>query len=179
MGGVLAVSAAIMQGAAQNMATFILSRFFIGFGVEFLIMPAPVLITEVAYPTHRGKFTAFYNSFFYLGAIVASWVTFGTFPMAQSSWAWRIPSLLQIFFPLIQLVGIHFVPESPRWLISKGRHDEARAMLVKYHAAGDEHSPLVDFQMREMIASINEAAEANTVGWAAVSVSHQSFHRFC
>lgn len=80
------------------------------------------------------------NSF--SGAIVAAGVTLGTFAM-KSTWGWRIPSALQICPSLLQITFIWFLPESPRWLISKGRGEEAFAILAKYHAEGDVNSPFV------------------------------------
>ena len=56
---------------------------------------------------------------------------------------WRIPSLLQVLPSLLQISFIWFIPESPRWLVSKGRGKEAYAILVKYHAEGDEISEFV------------------------------------
>lgn len=49
----------------------------------------------------------------YLGALLAAWVTYATFKI-NSDWAWRIPSALQGTIPLIQLICIWWVPESPR-----------------------------------------------------------------
>ena len=60
-----------------------------------------------------------------------------------NDWGWRIPSLLQVLPNLLQVSCIWFIPESPRWLVSKGRGNEAYAILVKYHAEGDENSNLV------------------------------------
>lgn len=158
-----------MQACSHNVTTFILSRFFVGFGVEFAAVPSPVLVTELAYPTHRGKVTSLYWTCFYVGAIASSWITFGTYHMSSSTWAWRIPSLLQAIFPLIQLLTIWFVPESPRYLINKGRADEARAIITRFHAAGDNSAPIVEFEMQDMISHIEKEAESSSMGWSAVS----------
>ena len=109
---ILVIGAAI-QAASQNLAMFIFCRGFIGAGTVFIALPSPILVTELAYPTHRGKVTALFNTFYYFGAIFAAWCTYGTFKL-QSTWAWRIPSALQAGIPALQLLGIYFLPESPR-----------------------------------------------------------------
>jgi hypothetical protein len=67
-----------------------------------------------------------------------------------SDWAWRIPSIVQGVLPFFQLLGVFFLPESPRWLVAKGRTQEARQILIDYHAGGDRDSPLVKFEMAEI-----------------------------
>lgn len=140
---------AALQGGAVNLPMFILSRFCLGIGTTFIAHPSPILITELAYPTHRCKATSLYNTCFYIGAILAAWTTYGTFRL-PSSWSWRIPSILQSALPALQAAIMYWVPESPRWLLAHGQDDKAREFLVKYHAGGDPDSPLVDFEMREI-----------------------------
>ncbi|OBT94193.1 hypothetical protein VE01_06954 [Pseudogymnoascus verrucosus] len=166
LGSALLVFGAILQGAAQNYGMFLASRMIIGFGGLIAVEPSPLLISELAYPTHRPVITAYYNNLWYLGAIVAAWVTYGTYWMGHNnSWAWRIPSILQGFMPLIQVLFVYLLPESPRYLILKGKHDEARKVLVKYHAGGDEASPLVEFEMKEITLQIEESKNISGTGY--------------
>lgn len=102
-----------IQAASNNLAMFVVSRAIVGVATVFLALPCPILVAELSYPTHRGKITALYNTFFFVGAIAAAWVTYGTFRMA-STWAWRIPSALQAAIPFFQFLGVYWVPESPR-----------------------------------------------------------------
>ncbi|KAJ5378246.1 uncharacterized protein N7496_005655 [Penicillium cataractarum] len=149
-GCALIVIAAIIQTAAQNLGMFIAARFIIGVGIEFCMVPSPVLTTELAYPTHRAKFTSLGLTFYFAGAILSSWTTYATYRMDSSTWTWRIPSLLQLAIPSLQFIVLFWVPESPRWLVGKGRVEEARAFLVKYHANGHEDSPLVEHEMQDI-----------------------------
>lgn len=57
-----AIGFAILQGCAQNFTMFVTARAFLGFFTSFLGQPSPILITELAYPTQRGKFTALYQT---------------------------------------------------------------------------------------------------------------------
>ncbi|KAH6618828.1 general substrate transporter [Boeremia exigua] len=165
VGLVSCIGFAIMQGLSQNLATFVTARALLGFATSFISQPSPILVSEVAYPTHRGKITAMYNTFYYFGAIFAAWCTFGTFKIT-STWSWRIPSLLQGAIPAFQLAGLYFTPESPRWLISKGRTEDARKILSTYHAGGSLDSPLVNFEISEVQQAISaEAQELSSASW--------------
>lgn len=88
-----------------------------------------------------------------IGSIVAAWLTFGTREI-NSDWSWRLPSLLQMTPSVIQLCTIWFLPESPRWLISKDRDAEALEALKKYHGNGEE-TELVKLEYREIRTAIN------------------------
>lgn len=168
LGTVILIIGAVLQGAAQDVPMFIIARFLIGIGIQLCLVVSPVLVTELAYPLHRGKITALYNAFFYLGSIASSWITFGTVNLTNS-WSWRIPSLLQGLAPLIQLVCVWWVPESPRWLASIGREKEAREFFVKHHAKGDANHPLVDFEMQELNRFVQDEMEMAKIRWSSVS----------
>ena len=59
----------VLQGLAQNIQSFIIARALLGLFTSFLGQPSPIIITELAYPTQRGKVTALYNTFFVSGLV--------------------------------------------------------------------------------------------------------------
>ncbi|ELU38012.1 hexose transporter [Rhizoctonia solani AG-1 IA] len=153
LGAILVLFAAALQTATQNLGMFISAG-----------MASPLLISEVAYPTHRAVLTSLYNSFWFSGSIVAAWSTFGTFRI-PSNWSWRIPSALQGLSSVIQLALIWFLPESPRWLVSKGRDDEARQVLVKWHAGGREEDPLVAMEYTQIKEALGLESQNANASW--------------
>lgn len=152
-GAVLCCVGAALQGGATNTAMFVVGRGIMGAGRVMINTSRAPLITEIAHPNHRTTATALFQTSYALGSIVAAWITFGTFRL-QNEASWRIPSTLQALPSIIQLMGIFFVPESPHWLISKDRGDEALKMLTKYHAEGREHDPLFLFESEEICETL-------------------------
>lgn len=165
-----------IQVGAHSPAMFIASRFFIGIAGGWF-QAAIILLAEIAYPTHRSKLTAMYHCQYYVGSTLSAWLVFGCRNI-NSMWAWKVPSLCQIVFPLLALPVIVLCPESPRWMISQDRHEEARSFLVKYHAGGDEAAPLVAFQMDEITRSIiMERESKNSTSWLDMLRTKGNRHR--
>lgn len=148
-GCVIMVVGAAVQGAAQNNGMFEGGRFMMGFGNTLAQLSSPLLLTELCHPQHRGRVTAIYNCLWNLGAIVNTWLTFGT-KRIPNNWSWRVPTIVQGAPSVIQLLFIFMIPESPRWLISKDRADEALQTLAKYHANGNLEDPTVQFEYVEI-----------------------------
>ncbi|KAL2831635.1 general substrate transporter [Aspergillus pseudoustus] len=144
---------------------YLAGRILVGIGSGICNGAGPLLITEVAHPDHRGKITTIYNTLWYLGAIVAAWSAFGTLENLGGDLQWRIPTALQAAMPAIQLIFIWFLPESPRWLISKGKLDQARAVLVKYHGNGNENDAFVQFEFAEIRETLRLEQDAASTGW--------------
>ncbi|CCL99598.1 uncharacterized protein FIBRA_01616 [Fibroporia radiculosa] len=168
IGAAIMLVGVALQTAAQNLNMFIGARFCIGFGLTFATNAAPLLVTEIAYPRYRAQLTSLYNSLWYSGNIVASWTTFGT-QYIGNTWSWRIPSVMQGLPSLFQFFLVLLAPESPRWLIAKGREQEGLKVLAYYHADGDDQDPLVQYEFEEIKAAIQlDRDSAKNIGWKSL-----------
>lgn len=152
VGGIIVIAMGIMQTFSTSFGMFSGGKLLLGLGSNLQQVAGPVLVTELAHPKQRVAMTSIYNTSIYIGLIIGAWITFGTFGMA-SDWSWKIPCILQIMLPIYQVLTIWFCPESPRWLVSKGRIEEARKILVKYHGNGVEDA-VVQAELHEIIAGV-------------------------
>jgi sugar porter (SP) family MFS transporter len=151
-----------IQTSANTMGQFIGGRFILGFGASIASAAGPAYTVELAHPAYRGTMAGMYNNFWWLGNILAGWTTYGTnLHMANSSWSWRLPTAVQCIIPSIIMVIIMFLPETPRWLLSKDRREEAIAVMAKYHGEGDANSPLVQLQLHEITDDFARTVNAN------------------
>ncbi|KAF5971481.1 hexose transporter protein [Fusarium bulbicola] len=156
-----------LQTGAQTEAEWIAGRFILGIPTAMFATSIPLLITEIAYPSHRSVITALTNTNYFIGGIMAAWTCYGT--RNYTDWAWRIPTILQIALPLVALPALIMVPESPRWLVSVGREDAARETLGNLHAGGDANHPLVDFELHEITTAIESEKQAEkSSSWASL-----------
>jgi MFS family permease len=171
VGSLVVALGAGLQSGARDTGIFIAGRFFskstfyaagplltqllVGLGSGINRIASPLLITELAHPNQHGKITAIYNTFYYFGSTIAAWTTYGTLQI-RSNWSWRLPSLLQVAPSAFQICVIWLLPESPRYLISKDRQEEALQVMAKYHANGNIHDEVIRFEFAEVKEALKE-----------------------
>ena len=132
-------------------------RFLSGLGAG-AVFPLPYLmISEIAPARHRGMIVCFCNAIltcaFMLPTVCGSWAI-KTFPLEE---AWRVPFFVG-GIPLFTLYFLYkWLPESPRWLMKNGRHQEVKAFVEKMEkSAGKEHDD--DFVNPAVLNSLQQAA---------------------
>lgn len=109
------------------MAARVLNYIYVG--MELAVVPA--YQSEIVPAPVRGLIVGTYQLSLILGGLVINSVCLGTSTLSGNN-SWRIPLGLFYIIPTIIAASIWFLPESPRWLLSKGRADEARASLDQF-----------------------------------------------
>ncbi|KAK7053714.1 general substrate transporter [Favolaschia claudopus] len=176
LGGLFILVGSVVSVTAQTREAFIGGRFVLGFGIAISTTAAPTWVTELAPPQWRGRLGALYNSCFFIGSIPATGAMVGTQKMS-TTWAWRLPLLLQICPPLIVMTCVWFLPESPRWLISRGRTEEARQILIDYHSNDGKTNPVIELEMAEFQEQI--AVKREDAFWDYRVLFRTRNHRMC
>jgi MFS transporter, SP family, arabinose:H+ symporter len=151
--GVLYLVGAAGSGLAPNVWVFIAARVIGGLGIGISTVVAPMYISEIAPPKHRGRLAGMFQFNIVFGILIAFVSNALLSGIGQNAWRWMLgvaafPSLLYAFF----CFGL---PESPRWLVSK-KGDREAALEVLQRTQPDAS--------REEIANeVEEIAAASTV----------------
>jgi sugar porter (SP) family MFS transporter len=117
------------MAAAPSLPVFISMRFFAGIGVGMASMLSPMYIAEISPASVRGRNVAINQLTIVLGILITNLVNYSLADKGVDAWRWMfgfgvIPSLLF-------LLGVLCLPESPRWLMTTGKKDQAEAVLGK------------------------------------------------
>lgn len=130
---------ALVQGFAHVQVLFVLARIAGGMAVGAASVLSPAYISEVAPANIRGRMTTVQQIMIISGLTAAFVVNYFLAQAAGTStnifWggleAWRWMYLMQAIPAAVFLVALYFIPESPRFLVSQGRHEQASTVLTK------------------------------------------------
>ncbi|OQO06189.1 hypothetical protein B0A48_08777 [Cryoendolithus antarcticus] len=157
IGAWLIIIGAIINGTSSmtaNVGQLKGGRFLLGFGVSIVSSAGPIYVVETAHPAWRGLLTAYCNTFWFTGAILASGAIRGAIVL-QGNVSWTIPIYLQMVFPALIAVCAWFIPESPRWLYVNNKREKAVEVLNKWHGYGHADSAWVKLELEEYESFLN------------------------
>jgi len=122
IGAIPCVTGWILIALSTNISMLLIGRLLSGLATALATSPAIVYITEVARPELRGSMISFGPTLASFG-MVLSYLKGAYLP-------WRLVAWLSIIYAVVPIILVQFlVPESPVWLVSKGRLDDAKRSL--------------------------------------------------
>ncbi|ORX53081.1 general substrate transporter [Hesseltinella vesiculosa] len=154
IGSIILIIGAVLQTAQVDLAMAIVSRIITGVGNGMITATVPVYQSEIAPPTSRGASVCYECTLLVVGMSIAYWLEFGLY-WAGGVVAWRFPLAFQIVFALTLLAGTTVLPETPRWLVSKDRDEEAKMVLARLWTNEDTTHPRCVDEYEEIKQGIN------------------------
>ncbi|KAG5417995.1 hypothetical protein I9W82_004323 [Candida metapsilosis] len=184
LGCVIVLIGAALQASAFTVTHLAIARVFTGFGTGYLTSTVPVWSAEMSKAKSRGKLIMMEGSLITLGITISYWVDFGFYFIDRGgndtkAISWRIPVVLQAIFPILLILFVFKFPESPRWLMGKGRVREARIVFSALYNLPEGDEKITD-QLTEIQSAI-DLERANDEGFSLKALTSQgstrNFHR--
>ncbi|KAK9364413.1 general substrate transporter [Lipomyces kononenkoae] len=137
----------IMIGATLQTTTFSLpqlmvGRFITGIGTGVESSTVPLYQAELCEAQKRGRLVCSEMTFLGVGLVLSAFFDYGMVHI-DNPIAWRLPIACQLIFALIVSVMVFGLPESPRYLFRKGRHEEAVKVLCDVYNADEDDEKVV------------------------------------
>lgn len=156
---------ALWSGAATSAMMLVFARFFLGIAIGVSSFAVPLYIAEISPTKSRGKLVSMFQLLITIG-IMVSYLSDSAFAVPDGhpefTSCWRPMFYVGVIPALIMFVGMIFLPETPRWLISKGHEGECRRVLQKV-----EEPQLVEEVITKMKYDL-EADSQNKVNWTGI-----------
>jgi len=163
---VLFIIGAALQASAVNMLMLQIPRLLSGAGIGALSMCSPVYISELA-PEHcRGQLATLWQLTIVTGIVLVSILNIW---LADWEDGWRISYGGNIVFAVILVGMLTIMPESPRYLVAKGKLTEAREALTRVRFEDE-----IDSEMVELDKETKEEAEQGVASWGEMFSTENS-----
>jgi sugar porter (SP) family MFS transporter len=146
---VLFFISAIGCGLAPTIDVFIIFRFIGGLAIGGASVICPVYISEISPPKHRGLLASTFQLAIVFGILLSLISNYLLLNVGENNWRWMLFSgaLPAVAF----FIMLFFIRKSPRWLVKKGRIDEARKNIEDLSS----HEIDTEQTLREIRESIN------------------------
>jgi SP family arabinose:H+ symporter-like MFS transporter len=132
--GLLFLGSAIGSAFANDPWTFAVFRFIGGLGIGASTIAAPAYVSEIAPAKDRGRLVALYQFNIVLGILLAFLSNYLLSDFGENAWRWMVGVMA---FPALFYTVVAFtLPESPRWLLSQARNEEAKQVLAQIDPNG-------------------------------------------
>ncbi|KAJ5649623.1 uncharacterized protein N7484_003346 [Penicillium longicatenatum] len=162
MGSLIATTAFIfILFFAHNVQTLLVGEILMGIPLGVYQTLSVTYASEVCPVALRAYLTTYVNLCWVIGQLIASGILKGLAGRTDQ-WAYRIPFAIQWIWPVPIFIGVVLAPESPWWLVRKGRTEDAVNALIRLTSKVDE-----DFDARETVAMMvhtNEMEKEITSG---------------
>ncbi|MDT8915918.1 sugar porter family MFS transporter [Amycolatopsis sp. PS_44_ISF1] len=126
---VIVIAGTVAASVSPTFALLIVARLVIGVGIGFSSSTVPTYLSELAPARLRGAMGALNQIFIVLGILIAFLVSYGLGPSGN----WRLMFAGAVVPAAVLLIGLLFLPETPRWLVAQGEEDAARSVLISSH----------------------------------------------
>lgn len=130
LANVFLMAGALAMSMGGSYAALMAARFVTGIGAGFGRVVAPVYNTEISPASTRGVLSSLQNIFINVGTLL-SYVSNYAFSGLPVHIGWRLMYGIGVVPPVFVAAAVFFMPESPRWLAMRGRHADARAVLLR------------------------------------------------
>ncbi|KAI0115553.1 general substrate transporter [Nemania sp. FL0031] len=138
-------------------AQFIIGRFITGIGNGINTSTIPIWQAECSHSHNRGKLICIEGGNVAIGTLIAYWLDYGA-SYGPHAFTWRFPIAFQVVFAASVIVLMTNLPESPRWLLSHDRVDEATTILAALN--GESRSdPRLKTQLGNLRAAIRASGQ--------------------
>ncbi|CAG8020898.1 unnamed protein product [Penicillium olsonii] len=160
---IFSVGVAVQVGTT-SVGGLVAGRLVAGLGVGGVSSVVILYVSEISPRRVRGLLVSAYQWAITIGLLVASGVDQGCKNRTTSS-SYRIPIGLQFIWAFILAAGLFFLPESPRWYVSRNRMDDALAALERVRGQSGTH-PAIQAELAEIKANYDYEMRVGSNSWA-------------